>query len=263
MTRALINTADRTGANRFRRRFLFAASGFAAAILLPQGARADFFKDAGKVLEGVGGLLGGGGGSALSDAEIGAGLKEALRVGSERVIGQVSALDGFNADPAIHIPLPGALRDVQKVLKTIGLSAMADDLELRMNRGAEVASREAKALFWQSIEEMTLDDVRKIFTGPDDAATQYFRGKMSAPLTQRMTPLVEESLAEVGAVRSYDSMMAQYKTIPFVPDAKADLTSYVVEKGLDGIFLYIAKEEAAIRNNPAARTTDLLKKVFG
>jgi hypothetical protein len=208
-------------------------------------------------------LRGGGSGASLSDAEIGAGLKEALRVGSEKVIGQVSALDGFNLDPAIHIPLPGVLQDVQKVLKTIGLSSMADDLELRMNRGAEVASREAKALFWQSIEEMTIDDVRKIFTGPDDAATQYFRGKMTPPLTDRMTPLVDESLAEVGAVQSYDSMMAQYKTIPFVPDAKADLTSYVVEKGLDGIFHYIAIEEAAIRNDPVARTTDILKKVFG
>jgi hypothetical protein len=143
------------------------------------------------------------------------------------------------------------------------MSRLADDLELRLNRAAEAAAPEAKELFWQAVDEMTLDDVQGIYDGPDDAATQYFKDKMTPPLAERMQPVVDSSLAEVGAIQSYDTMMAQYKSVPFVPDAKADLTTYVVEQAMDGMFYYVAKEEAAIRNNPAARTTELLQKVFG
>jgi hypothetical protein len=114
-----------------------------------------------------------------------------------------------------------------------------------------------------AIAAMTIQDAAKILNGPDDSATQYFRKSMGPGLAKEMEPIVDSTLAEAGAVQAYDSMMGQYKAIPFMPDAKADLTDYVVDKGLDGIFHYVAKEEAAIRNNPAARTTDLLKKVFG
>ena len=110
---------------------------------------------------------------------------------------------------------------------------------------------------------MTLQDVRTIWKGPDDAATQYFRGKMTAPLTQRFTPIVLDSMNEVGAIRSYDRMMAKYEAVPFVPDVKADLTRYTVGKSLDGLFYYVGKEEAAIRHDPAKRTTQLLQRVFG
>ncbi len=203
------------------------------------------------------------GSEALGGDQIAAGLREALKVGSERVVRQVGAPDGFNADPEIHIPLPGVLKDVQSMLKRVGMAELGDDLEVKLNRGAEAAAPEAKALFLRAISEMTLDDAEKIYKGPDDAATQYFKDKMSPPLAERMTPVVDKSLSEVGAVRSYDEMMGRYEAIPFVPDVKADLTAYVVGKALDGIFFYIAKEEAAIRSDPAARTTDLLKKVFG
>ena len=152
---------------------------------------------------------------------------------------------------------------MQSLLAPIGLSRLTDDLETRLNRGAEAAAPEAKAVLWEAISEMTLDDVQRIYDGPDDAATQYFKDKMNQPLTRRMAPIVDRNLAEVGAIRSYDQMMGSYKSIPLVPDVKADLTSYVVEKALDGLFYYVAKEEAAIRNNPAARTTELLRKVFG
>ena len=207
------------------------------------------------------GNLGGSGG--LTDAEIGDGLIEALTVATARVVKQVGAADGFNLDPSIHIPLPGALKNVQKVLQSIGMSSLADDLELRLNRAAEAAAPEAKAEFWNAIQKMTLDDVRQIYDGPDDAATRYFQDKMTRRLTKRMRPIVDSSLADVGAIQSYDTMLAEYKTVPFVPDVKADLTDHAVEKALDGIFYYVAKEEAAIRNDPAARTTDLLKSVFG
>ncbi len=209
------------------------------------------------------GAQGGGSASDLTTQEIGDGLLEALRVGTERVVGQVGAADGYNLDPSIHIPLPGSLSNVQSVLKSIGMSKYTDDLELRLNRGAEAAAPEAKELFWQAISEMSFDDVRQIYDGPDDAATRYFQRKMTPPLATRMEPVVKSSLADVGAIRSYDAMMGQYKSVPFVPDVKADLTGYVVEKAMDGLFYYVAKEEAAIRNDPAARTTELLQKVFG
>lgn len=227
----------------------------------PALAQLDFLNKAREAIGTLGRSAPGAG--SLSTEEIGSGLREALRVGTERVVRQVGARDGFNADPEIHIPLPGALRDVQTVLKRVGLSSLADDLELRLNRAAEAAAPEAKELFWQAIGEMTLDDVRRIYDGPDDAATRYFQDKMTPPLAERMRPIVEHTLAEVGALRAYDDMMARYRAIPFVPDVKADLTRYVVEKAMDGIFHYVAQEEAAIRNNPAARTTELLRRVFG
>ncbi len=240
-----------------------------ALALQAEPARAlDLLKSVEEAVEDLGGSTGGLGGlggtsGALSDQEIGDGLVEALRVGTERVVGQVGATDGYNLDPDIHIPLPGALEDVQKVLSTLGLSEMTDDLELRLNRAAEAAAPEAKELFWQAIGEMTIDDVQEIYSGPDDAATRYFQRKMTPPLSERMAPVVERSLADVGAIQSYDSVMRQYESVPFAPDVKADLTGYVVEQAMDGLFYYVAKEEAAIRNNPAARTTELLQKVFG
>lgn len=224
------------------------------------GAQMDFLKRGKELLRAV---PGGQSTQQLSNAEIGAGLREALKVGAQRVVGQVGTTDGFNGDPAIHIPLPESLQRVQSTLARVGLSSMADDLELRLNRAAEAAAPEAQAVFWQAIDEMTWDDVREIFDGPDDAATRYLERKMSSPLVTRMKPIVDASMAEVGAVRSYDQMIGRYKAVPFVPDVKADLTQHVLERALQGLFLYLAQEEAAIRQNPAKQTTELLKKVFG
>jgi Protein of unknown function (DUF4197) len=214
----------------------------------------------------MGGSSGGsssGAASALSTGDIASGLKEALRVGSGRVVSQVGKTDGYNKDPAIHLPLPSSLKSVQTALKGAGMSGMLDDLELKLNRAAEAAAPKARALFTDAIAEMSIDDARKIYNGPKDAATQYFQSKMSKPLAVEMTPVVNQSLSEVGAIQSYDTVIAQYKRMPFVPDAKANLTSYVVQKGMDGIFLYLGKEEAAIRDDPAKQSTALLKKVFG
>jgi hypothetical protein len=201
--------------------------------------------------------------NALSVDSIAAGLKDALRVGSETVVTQLGKPDGFNADPAIHIPLPENLKAVKNALDKIGMSSMLDDLELQLNRAAETATPKAKALFLQSIREMTLDDAMGIYKGPEDAATKYFQSKMSKPLAETMHPIVENSLSQVGAVQTYNNVMGKYRSLPFVPDVKADLTNYVTERGMDGIFHYLAREEAAIRQNPAKRTTDLLKRVFG
>ena len=200
--------------------------------------------------------------SSLGTDEIIAGLKEALRVGSDKVINQVGQTDGYLADQAIHIPLPDNLATVDKALKQVGLGSLTADLETRINRAAEKAAPEAKEIFWNAISEMSLEDAKKILDGSDTAATDYFRQHMSAPLTTRFKPIVDSSLAEVGAVQAYDQMMGQYKSLPFVPDVKGDLTNHAVAKALDGLFHYLATEEAAIRANPAARTTDILKKVF-
>lgn len=200
---------------------------------------------------------------SLSTDEIGGGLKDALRVGTENVVGNLGQTDGFNLDPNIHIPLPGQFEQVRGVLDKVGAGSMLTDLELRLNRAAEIATPKARSLFIGAIEDMTLDDVMAIYNGPNDSATQYFRSKMSAPLAAEMKPVVDESLADAGAVKVYDGIVERYEDVPFAPKIEADLGNYVVEKGMDGIFFYLAREEAAIRENPAKRTTDLLKRVFG
>lgn len=202
-------------------------------------------------------------GNVLSGDEMAAGLKEALRVGTENVVEQLGRIDGFNADPQIHIPLPQSLMKVQSTLSTLGMAQMLDELELRLNRAAEAATPKAKRLFWKGVEEMTLEDAKGIYNGPDDAATRYFRRKMSPQLAQEMRPVVKQTLAEVGALSTYDQIMGRYRSLPFVPDVRADLTEYVVDRGMDGIFYYLGREEAAIRRDPAKRTTELLQRVFG
>lgn len=202
-------------------------------------------------------------GSALSLSEIDAGLKEALRVGTESVVGQLGQTDGFNADSVIRIPLPDKLAAARNMLGQIGLGGVFNELELRLNRAAEVATPKAKELFWQAIREMSIQDVRTIFNGPDDAATRYFEGKMTPELAAAMRPVIDQSLNEVGAVRVYNQAVEQVRVIPYAPAINTDLTGYVVEKGMAGIFYYLAQEEAAIRKDPVKRTTEILKRVFG
>ncbi|NQW10585.1 MAG: DUF4197 domain-containing protein [Alphaproteobacteria bacterium] len=238
----------------------------AAALFLAPGAvdaQTDFLKRGTDLLRGLSSGGSGGASSALSEQEIGSGLREALKVGADTVVSNIGAVDGFNADPKIHIPLPDSLTTVQSTLSRIGLSGMMDDLETRLNRAAEEAAPEARQVLWQAIDDMTWDDARGILEGPDDSATRYLESKMSVPLADRMKPIVESSLREVGAVKAYDEAIGQYKTVPFMPDAKANLTDHVLRRALQGLFLYLGEEEAAIRQNPAKRSTELLRKVFG
>ena len=202
-------------------------------------------------------------GKEPGNAEIGDAFKQALRIGTENVVGKLGAVDGFNADPSIHIPLPEKLNSVKTMLSKVGMSGQVDDLELKLNRAAESATPKAKKLFMQAITDMTFEDVKNIYNGPEDSATKYFQGKMTPPLKKEMKPIVEDTLSQVGAMQTYDNVMGQYKSLPFVPDVKADLTEHVIQKGMDGIFFYLAKEEAGIRKDPVKQTTDLLKKVFG
>lgn len=203
------------------------------------------------------------GGSALANDEIIAGLKEALKVGTGNVVGQLGTRNGFNNDASIRIPLPDTLKQVRDALAPFGYGGLLDDLEVRLNRAAEDATPKAKKVFWDAISAMTLEDAKRIYQGPDDAATQYFRRTMSTPLAESWQPIVDKSLSGVGAIEAYDNALGQYAKLPFMPDVKADLSKHVIERGLDGVFLYLAREEAAIRNDPVKRSTELLQKVFG
>jgi len=206
---------------------------------------------------------GSGAASLLSNDDIIAGLKEALRVATERVVGQIGVADGYNADPAIHIPLPPELQKVQELMRKFGLSALVDDVELKLNRAAEQAAPKTKDLIWKAIKEMTLDDAKRIYDGPDDAATQYFKKVASDDLTRVIKPIVDQTLNEVGAIAAYDQLMGDYGKLPLVPDVKADLSNHTANLAQQGLFHYLAQEEAAIRQNSAKRTTEILAKVFG
>jgi len=252
------------------RRFVLGAL-LAAA---PVAATAQSLFDQGKSLlqkeEGAGGKTSpgasGGTGAALSQSEIGSGLKDALKVASQRVIGRVGKTDGYNGDPAIRIPLPEQLQKIQGPLKSVGAGGMLDDLQLKMNRAAEQAAPKALNIFTDAASKMSITDARGILNGPPDAATQYFKRTTSGQLTASFHPIVDNSLSQVGAVKAFNGVKSQAASLPFGAGQEAssfNLTDFTVAKALDGLFHYLATEEAAIRNNPAARTTDLLKKVFG
>lgn len=201
-------------------------------------------------------------GSSITDNDIAGALKDALNISSDNVVSQLSAAGGFNSDPNIRIPLPESLQTVQKTMNKFGMGSSLNHLENKLNEAAETATEKAKPLFVNAIKELTWDDVKSILNGPDDAATQYFKGKMSSPLATEMKPIVDASLSEVGAIKSYNNAIGKYKSLPLVPDVQADLSQHVLTKGIDGIFYYLAIEEGKIRNDPAKRTTELLKKVF-
>jgi hypothetical protein len=201
-------------------------------------------------------------GAGLSNAKISSGLKEALRVGTQRAVAVVGKSGGFLNNKYVHIPLPGPLARIKSGLAMVGASGLADDFEQRINQAAEIAAPKAARIFGDAVGQMSIQDARKILTGPSNSATQYFRRTTSAQLTSAMLPVIDKSLANVGAVQSYNTLSAEVKSLPFAADFDLDLNDYVAQKTLDGIFYYLAKEEADIRANPAARTTKLLRNVF-
>jgi len=205
----------------------------------------------------------GGQGSGLSDAKIGSGLKEALHIGTENAVNFTGKTDGYFMNQAIKILMPEKLRTFEKGLRTVGYGPQVDEFVLSMNRAAEKAAPLAKQIFWDAIGQMTFDDVRKILSGNDTAATDYFKGKTTNPLTNTFKPIVSNAMNEVGVTRQYKELVGRYDSIPFVKKESFDLDQYVVSKALGGLFYMVGEEEKKIRKNPAARTTDLLKEVFG
>lgn len=196
-------------------------------------------------------------------AEMAAGLTEALVVGTERVVEQLGRPGGFLENPKARIPLPGPLEQAQGALRLAGMSGMVDDLEVRMNRAAEEATPVAKDLIIEAIRGLTFEDAIGIVRGPSDAATRYLERETSAPLGQKMRPIVDRALAHAGATEVFESIAGQLSGIPFAGSLEVDLTGHVVSHAEDAIFAYLAEEEAAIRSDPAARTTSLLRSVFG
>lgn len=227
--------------------------------VMPTAHAQSIFKDAGSLLQGLGG---GGSSSSLSNAEIGGGLRDALRVGTETVTGNLGAKNGFLNDPVAHIPLPGWMNTAKQVMRFTGGAGLLDDVETRMNRAAESSMDEAKQMFGDAIQDMSIDDARGILTGPDDSATRYFESKMTSPLSAKMRPIVERELSASDAFSAYDRAAASAGGAALAPQGKTMMVDHAVEKALQGLFHYIAKEEADIRNNPAKRVTPLLQKVF-
>ena len=171
--------------------------------------------------------------------------------------------DGFLGNEKVRIPMPDHLQRVSSGLRTFGQDKYADEFELTMNRAAEAAVPEAKAIFMEAIRNMTVEDAKSILDGPDDAATQYFRKVGADRLHTRMLPVVQEATTKAGVTNAYNSLVKQLDFLGGVMDTKSlDLNDYVTNKALDGLFLMIAEEEKRIRENPLERTTDLLKKVF-
>lgn len=201
-------------------------------------------------------------GQSLSTGDIASGLKDALRQGANAVTQRLGRTDGFNADPRVHIPLPDTLARVQQGLKLAGMSGAADELELKLNRAAEAATPQARKIFADALERMSVDDARAILNGPRDSATQYFKRAMTPDLKTALRPVVDHTVSEAGAVKSFEALTASAKGLPMIGDGRSMLTDHVLDCALSGIFNYLAEEEAAIRSDPAKRTTDLLRRVF-
>jgi hypothetical protein len=201
--------------------------------------------------------------SGLSDVKIGAGLKEALEVGADNAVKLTGKTDGYFLNEAIKILMPDQLHSLEKGLRLIGYGPQVDEFVLSMNRAAEQAAPFAKQIFLDAIGEMTFDDARKILTGPDNAATEYFRGKTTTTLTERFTPVVSKAMDQVGVARQYKALTGFSQAIPLFKSGAFDLDHYVVSKSLDGLFYVLAGEEKAIRTDPVARVTPLLQEVFG
>ena len=200
--------------------------------------------------------------AGLSNDKIIAGLKEALQVSTGKAVALTGKPDGFLKNQAIKILLPPKLQTVGKGMRMLGMGAKVDELEVGMNRAAEQAAPEAKQIFIASVKKMSFDDARKILTGSDTAASEYFKRTSSADLTAAFSPIVQRSMERVGVVQQYNNVLAS------APGGSAlagqlDLNKYIVGKTLDGLFLMLGEEEKKIRKDPAAQTTSLLKEVFG
>lgn len=200
---------------------------------------------------------------ALSNADMVTGLKDALTQGAAVAVKTLGKQDGFFGNDKVKIPLPENLKTVEKTLRTFGMGKYADELVLTMNRAAEAAVPEAKALLVDAVKKMSVEDARKILTGPQDAATRYFKRTTSPRLREKFLPIVSEAVNKVGAARAYNDYAGQAAQFGLIEEKDARIEDYVTRKALDGLFLMIAEEEKAIRKNPVGAATDVAKKVFG
>ncbi len=212
-----------------------------------------------QVLTGIGNQTGYG---TLSNADITAGLREALTVGANNSSNQLSATDGFFANAAIKILMPEEAKKVESTLRSVGMGNVVDKAILSMNRAAEQAAKGASNIFVGAIRQMSISDAVGILKGGDFAATNYFKGKTTTALTNSFRPVIDNALQNVNATKYWKDVTSLYNTFSSNP-VNTDLAAYVTGKALEGIFLQLGLEEQKIRENPAARTSEILRKVFG
>lgn len=201
-------------------------------------------------------------GDGLTADQVAAGLKEALSKGVTKGAQEASKTDGFFKNPKLKIPMPQEMQNVERTLRQIGMGDEVDKFILTLNRGAENAAKEAAPIFLSAIRSMTIQDAWGILKGNDNAATQYLERTTSAVLKEKFMPVIQEALQKVNATKYYGDIVNNYNRIPGVNKLNPDLNEYATEKAIEGLFVLVAEEEANIRKNPSARTTELLKKVF-
>lgn len=199
----------------------------------------------------------------LTEEEAASGIKEALIKGTNKGVETVSKIGGYFDNPQIKIPFPPEAKEIEQKLRAIGMGDKVDEVVLTINRAAEDAATEAKPIFISAIKNLTLRDALNIVRGENDAATKYLKENTSQQLAAQFKPKIEVSLEKVDATKYWDDVITTYNKIPFVKKMNPDLAEYVTEKAIEGLFVMIAKEEDKIRKDPAARTTELLRKVFG
>lgn len=199
----------------------------------------------------------------LTTAEVADGLKEALVKGISTGADLVSVTDGYFKNPEIKIPFPPDVKKVEDAVRKIGLGNQVDKFVMTLNRGAEDAAKEAKPIFIAAIKSMTIQDAWTILRGEENAATDYLKRTTSAQLKEKFKPVIQNSLNKVSATKYYGEIVSRYNQIPLVEKVNPNLDDYATDKAIEGLFVMIAKEEKSIRQDPVARTTDLLKRVFG
>ncbi|NNL16173.1 MAG: DUF4197 domain-containing protein [Flavobacteriaceae bacterium] len=201
-------------------------------------------------------------GGEISNTEIASGLREALDFGIDKQVTKLTLEDGFYKNELVKILLPDELQKVDKALRDIGLSNLADEGLKILNRAAEDAVKEATPIFVKAVKEITFTDAKNILLGNDDAATKYLSAKTQTALYDKFNPVIESSFSKVGADQIWQNLINKYNSIPFTDDVNPDLTDYVTNEALKGVFMMIAVEEKDIRSKFSSRTTDLLKRVF-
>ena len=195
--------------------------------------------------------------------DLDSGLREVLRIAAKSVIHRLERRNGYNSNPDVHIPLPKDLGYVHAALFSLGMGRLVEDVELKLNRAAELTAPQMGEQFENAIAEIPLSDAQSLYDGPKDALTRHLRATMERSLAASIHPAMDDSLKESGAIKAYQVMMTEYSNLPWVPDVHADITSHTVDKSIAGVFLLLGREEGAIRDNAEKRTTDRLKRLFG